>query len=264
LSGQAVLPGRAVNLSTRVAVTGGENVGIGGLIVQGPAPKRILFRGIGPSLSARGVAGALPDPRLEVFDQAGNSIAANNNWQETQAAEIIASGAPPTDMRESAIVLTLEPGSYTVVMSGNENTSGVGLVEMYDLNPAAGSTLTNLSARGRVGVGDDVLIGGVIIEQGGDPIVVVRALGPSLAAAGVQDPLLDPMLELYDRDGTQIGVNDDWQRGQAVATRATLLAPTDDREAAITASLPPGNYTAIVRGKNDTTGVALVEVFRIP
>ncbi len=263
LSGQAMAPARAVNLSTRVTVSSGENVAIAGLIVRGSEPKRVILRGIGPSLTARGVPGALQDPRLELFDEGQNALAANDSWRDAQAVEIIATGVPPQDDREAAIVYTLQPGSYTVVMSGN-NTSGVGLVEVYDLEAGADSALANLSTRGRVGIGDDVMIGGVIVESGGDPVLVVRALGPSLASAGIADPLLDPMLEFYDSNGMQIGMNDDWALGQAVAARATLLAPTNDREAALTLSAAPGAYTVVVRGKNNTTGVALVEVFRLP
>ncbi|CAN5681311.1 hypothetical protein BH20VER1_BH20VER1_21420 [soil metagenome] len=264
ITGQETPPARAVNVSTRVTVSGGDNVAIGGFIVRGTEPKQVILRGIGPSLAAQGVPGALPDPQLQLFDEAGELLAANDSWRETQAVEIMATGIAPTDDREAAIVQTLPPGSYTVVMSGNGAATGVGLVEVYDLNPGGLSTFANLSTRGYVGVGDAVMIGGVIIEAGGDPILVVRAIGPSLAAAAVADPLLDPTLELYDSNGAQIGMNDDWQQGQAVATRATMLAPADDRESAMTVSATPGHYTAIVRGKGDTTGVALVEVFRIP
>jgi lysophospholipase L1-like esterase len=267
LSGESITPGRAVNVSTRVTVSGGENVAIGGFIVQGTEPKRVIIRGIGPSLASKGVPNPLPDPNLELFqrldDGTQNSIAANDDWMETQAVEIVATGVPPTDERESAIVQTLLPGSYTAVLSGSGAASGVGLVEVYDLDSGARSTLANLSTRGRVGLDDDVMIGGVIIDSGDAPIVVVRAIGPSLAAAGVEDPLLDPTLELYDSNGAQIGANDDWKRGQATAAKATLLAPTDDREAALVLSAPPGYYTAVVRGKENTTGVALVEVYRV-
>ena len=264
LSGADAPPARAVNVSTRVTVSGGENVAIGGFIITGSEPKRVLIRGIGPSLSEQGVNGPLPDPFLRLMNGNGTQIRMNNDWQDSQPVAIAATGIPPTDDRESAIVRTLQPGEYTAILSGNGAVSGVGLIEVYDLNSSGASTLANLSTRGAVGTGDEVMIGGVIIENGDDPIVVVRAIGPSLAAAGVTNPLLDPMLELYDSNGTIIGSNDEWKDGQPTAAKATLLAPQDDRESTLVASLAPGNYTAVVRGKGGTTGVALVEVFRLP
>lgn len=264
LSGTARRPGRAVNLSTRVAVGGGENVSVGGFIITGTQPKRVILRGLGPSLNERGVGGALPDPTITLFDANEGALATNNDWMETQAAEITATGLAPTNSLESAIVRTLAPGSYTVRLSGAGGTSGIGLVEIYDLNSASDSTLANVSTRGAVGTGDNVMIAGTIIRSGGDPIIVVRAIGPSLANAGISGPLQDPTLELYNSNGEQIATNDDWRDGQPTAAKATLLNPADDREAVIVASVAPGNYTAVVRGKNNTTGVALVEVYRIP
>ena len=264
LTGAAVAPGRAVNLSTRATISSGENVSIGGFIVTGTEPKHVIVRGIGPSLSERGVQGALPNPTIELFNDSGTSLAVNNDWMDTQAQEITATGVPPTNSLESAIVRTLAPGSYTVRLSGVAGTSGIGLVEIYDLDSAADSTLANVSTRAAVGTGDDVMIGGMIIDAGGDPIVVLRAIGPSLADAGIAAPLQDPTLELHNSDGEQIATNDNWKDGQPLAAKATLLAPTDDRESAIVVSLAPGNYTAVVRGKDNSTGVALVEVYRIP
>lgn len=264
LTGSVTPPAKAVNVSTRVTISGGENVSIAGFIIRGNAPKRVVVRGIGPSLTDQQVQGPLSDPTLELVDSAGTRILFNDNWKDTQAVEIAATGVAPKDDRESAIVQTLPPGAYTAILSGNGTASGVGLVEVYDLNSAVDSTLANLSTRGAVGVQEQVMIAGVIIENGGDPIVVVRAIGPSLQSAGVTNPLLDPVLELYDSNGTMIGLNDNWKDGQPTAAKATLLAPRDERESAMTASLAPGNYTAVVRGKNSTTGVALVEVYRIP
>jgi hypothetical protein len=151
-----------------------------------------------------------------------------------------------------------------VRLSGSGDTVGVGLVEIYDLDSAADSTLANVSTRGAVGTGDNVMIAGTIIDAGGDPIVVVRAVGPTLANAGIAGPLGDPTLELYNSNGEQIAANDNWRDGQPTAAKATLLQATDDRESVIVASLAPGNYTAVLRGKDNTTGVALVEVYRIP
>jgi hypothetical protein len=189
----------------------------------------------------------------------------NDNWQDSQADEIIATGIPPPNALESAIVATLQPGHYTTVLAGKNDTTGNGLVEVYDLESGTTSTLANLSTRGFVGAGDDVMIAGVIIGSGDSPIGVLRAIGPTLASSGIVNPLLDPTIELHDGSGALIGFNDDWKDSQMQAVSATQLAPTDDREAAIVAPfLPPGNYTAIVRGLGDTTGVALVEAYRIP
>ena len=175
----------------------------------------------------------------------------------------MATGIPPKNDLESAIVATLAPGHYTAVLAGNNAGTGNGLVEVYDLESGTDSTLGNVSTRGFVGVGDNAMIGGLIIGSGDTPIVVLRAIGPTLASAGITNPLLDPTIELHDGNGTVIGFNDDWKNGQAQAVVATQFAPSDDRESAIVAFLTPGNYTAVVRGKGNTTGVALVEVYRI-
>jgi hypothetical protein len=162
-------------------------------------------------------------------------------------------------------VLNLSPGPYTAVLAGNGGTTGNALVEVYDLEPDVSSTLANLSTRGFAGAGDNALIAGVIIGNGDSPIVVLRAIGPTLASSGIANPLLDPTIDLHDGQGAIIGFNDNWKDFQAQAVSATLLAPNDDREAAIVAPfLTPGNYTAVVRGKDNTTGVALVEAYRIP
>ncbi len=264
LRGAVTPPGRAVNLSTRANVLAGEGVTIGGFIVRGTDPKRVVVRGLGPSLQDRGVSGALANPALDVFDSAGALVATNDNWQDTQAPEIAGTMLAPSNAAEAAIVLTLAPGNYTVVLRGVAESTGVGLVEIYDVAPAANSTLANVSTRGAVGAGDNVMIGGVIVGAGDSAITVVRALGPSLTSAGIANPLADPVLELFDNNGMQIAANDDWRANQETALRATLLPPTDDRESAIAAVLTPGNYTAVVRGKDGGTGIALVEVYRVP
>ena len=188
----------------------------------------------------------------------------NDNWKDSQAAEIMATGIPPQNDLESAIVATLAPGHYTAVLAGKNGTTGNGLAEVYDLEPGTSSTLANLSTRGFVGTGDNAMIGGLIIGNGDNPIVVLRAIGPTLSSSGIVNPLLDPTIELHDGNGAVIGFNDDWKDGQIQAVFATQLNPTDDRESAIVAFLAPGNYTAVVRGKGDTTGVALVEAYRVP
>jgi len=257
-------PAKALNIATRVFVDTGERVSIAGFIVTGDVPKRVIVRGIGPSLATSGVPTPLADPTLTLFDESGNMLMNNDNWQDSQAAEITATGIPPPNALESAIVATLGPGRYTAVLAGKNATTGNGLAEVYDLEPDTNSTLANLSTRGFVGAGDNVMIGGLIVGSGDNPIVVVRAIGPSLANSGIGGPLLDPTIELHDGNGAVVGLNDNWKDGQLQAVQATQLAPTDDRESTIVAFLAPGNYTAVVRGKDSTTGVALVEAYRVP
>ncbi|HWL94595.1 MAG TPA: SGNH/GDSL hydrolase family protein [Phycisphaerae bacterium] len=257
-------PAKALNIATRVFVATGERVPIAGFIIAGDLPKRVLIRGIGPSLAASGVPNPLADPTLTLFDSAGKGLRSNDNWRDSQQAEIMATGIPPQNDLESAIVVNLSPGPYTAVMTGQGGTTGNGLVEVYDLEPDIDSTLSNLSTRGFVGAGDDVMIAGLIIGNGDLPIVVVRAIGPTLASSGIVEPLLNPTIALHDGNGAIIGFNDDWKDGQIQPLFATQLNPTNDRESAIVGFLAPGNYTAVVRGANDTTGVALVEAYRVP
>jgi phospholipase/lecithinase/hemolysin len=257
-------PAKAVNISTRLFVDTGERVSIAGFIVTGNVSKKVLIRGIGPSLAANGVPNPLADPTLTLFNGAGNTLMTNDNWRDSQAAEIMATGIPPQDDLESAIIATLAPGHYTAVLAGKNGTSGNGLAEIYDLEPGTSSALANLSTRGFVGAGDNAMIGGLIIRNGDNPLVVLRAIGPTLASSGIANPLLDPTIDLHDANGVVIGFNDNWKDSQVQAVSGTQLAPTDDREAAIVAFLAPGNYTAVVRGKGNTTGVALVEAYRIP
>ena len=257
-------PAKALNIATRVFVDTGERVSIVGFIVTGSVSKKVLIRGIGPSLTASGVPNPLADPTLTLFDQSGTMLMMNDNWRDSQAAEIMATGIPPQNDLESAIVATLAPGHYTAVLAGKNGTTGNGLAEVYDLEPGTNSTLANLSTRGFVGTGDNALIGGIIIGNGDLPIVVLRALGPTLTSSGIVNPLLDPTIELHDSNGAVIGFNDDWKDGQTQPLFATQLNPTNDRESAVVAFLAPGSYTAVVRGKGGTTGVALVEAYRIP
>ena len=255
---------KALNIATRVFVDTGERGPIAGFIIAGNVSKKVLIRGIGPSLAAYGVPTPLADPTLTLFDDKGLTIMMNNNWRDSQEPEITATGLAPQNDLESAIVASLPPGHYTTALTGINATTGNGLIEVYDLEPE-NSSLANLSTRGFVGTGDNVMIGSLIVGSGDSPIVVLRAIGPSLASFGIANPLLDPTIELHDGDGAVLGFNDDWRSPQLQAVYATLLAPTDDRESAIVAPfLAPGNYTAVVRGKNNTTGVALVEAYRIP
>ncbi|MEO6872633.1 MAG: SGNH/GDSL hydrolase family protein [Chthoniobacterales bacterium] len=264
LNGTAQTPAQSLNLSSRLNVGTGDNVLIGGLIVAGTEPKQVLIRGLGPSLQVNGVpvANTLADPTLDLY-QGSNLIQTNDNWKDTQEAGIEATGLAPTNDLESAISVTLDPGSYTVILRGKNSTTGIGLMEAYDLDTAAASTLANTSTRGFVQGGDDVLIAGFIVGNGGSDTVVVRAIGPSLADAGVANPLADPTLDLYDGNGNVIRSDDNWRDAQESLIASTGLAPTNDLESAIIRSLEPGNYTAIVRGNGGGTGVALVEVYNL-
>lgn len=265
-----VRTGEQLNISTRLNVLTGDNVGIGGFIISGSDPKRVVLRGIGPSLSP-GVPNAMQDPVLELHDHTGAVIAFNNDWRDSQETEIQNTGLAPSNDKEAAIVQTLSPGAYTAIIKGNGNTNntGVGLVEVYDVDPNSTSTLTNLSTRGFADTGDNVMIGGEIVGNGlgvngaGSVQVLLRGIGPSLASSGVSNPLQDPVLELHDSNGSLIASNDNWKSTQQSEIQATGLAPTDDRESAILTVLTQGNYTAVLTGKNGTTGVALVEAYKI-
>jgi phospholipase/lecithinase/hemolysin len=259
-------PSKALNISTRVFVDTGERVSVAGFIVTGDVAKKVLVRGIGPSLAADGVPTPLANPTVTLFDSAGNVKMTNDDWKNSpDAAEIMSTGLAPTNDFESAVIANLAPGQYTAQLAGKDNGTGNGVVEVYDLQSGTSATLANLSTRGYVGTGDNVMIGGLIIGNGDNPIMVFRALGPSLASFGITNPLADPTLELYDSNGTLIGFDDDWKIPQIQAVRAVNLAPPNDRESAIvSAFLGPGNYTAVVRGKNNATGVALIEAYRVP
>jgi hypothetical protein len=260
-------PANLLNISTRMRVLTGDNVLIGGFIVTGTDAKKVIARGIGPSLTSQGVPGALADPTLELHDGTGATIASNDNWKDTQQAEIQATGIPPSNDLESAIVATLPANNsaYTAILRGKNNTTGVGLVEVYDLDQSANSTLANISTRGFVDTDDNVMIGGFILGPSGTSgaKVIARAIGPSLTASGVANALQDPTLELHDGSGTTIAFDDNWKDSQQAEIQATGIPPSDDRESAIVATLAPGNYTAIVRGKNNTNGVGLVEVYNL-
>ena len=262
-SATVIPPAQLLNISTRLAVQTGENVLIAGFIVTGDVPKRVLIRGLGPSLAAAGVSGALQNPLLEL--DGGTST--NDNWKSGgQQAEIEATGIPPTDDRESAIVATLNPGAHSAVLRGVDNTTGIGLIEVYDLEQAANAKLANISSRGFVQTGNDVMIGGFILgpASNSSSTVVVRAIGPSLGSRGVANPLANPSLDLRDSQGTLIASNDDWQQGSDSATIASRgLAPENSKESAVLAIPAPGNYTAIVSGVSNTVGVGSVEVYQL-
>ena len=262
----AIVPTKLLNISTRLAVGTGDDVLIGGFIIAGNAPKMVLLRAIGPSLANGNppVAGALADPMLELHEPDG-TVVTNDNWKDSQEQAITDTGIAPGNDLESAILATLAPGAYTAVVSGNNNGTGVALIEAYDLLPEFNYMLANISSRGKVETGDDVIIGGLILGPDGMPNakVVVRAIGPSLVDAGVTGALLDPTLELHDSSGNLIASDDNWKDDSSQETELEDdgLAPTDDRESAIVQTLAPAAYTAIVRGKDGLTGIGLVEVY---
>ena len=249
------------NIATRLPVLTGENVLIAGIIVVGDVPKRVMIRALGPSLAAAGVSGALEDPIVELYE-GDTLLAANDDWRNDQQDEIAATGIAPSDNREAAIVRTLAPGAYTAIVSGKDGTTGIALVEGYDLDQRDNSKLGNISTRGFVGSGEDVLIGGFIV--GPSTRVVVRALGPSLGNGGVQGALQDPTLELVDSNGAVVRTNDNWKGTQQSELEAIGIQPSEDRESALIATLTAGNYTAVVRGVGANTGVGLVEVYNLP
>ena len=274
---------RLGNISTRAFVQTGDNVMIGGFIVQGTGPKTVILRAIGPELSAPpyNIPNALADPTLDLHNGSGTLIASNNNWQTTiiggiittnQVSAIQNSGHAPTQPSESAIIATLQPGNYTAIVRGANNTTGVALVEVYDIDGQVSSILGNVSTRAFVQTADNVMIGGFIVQGTEQKSVIVRAIGPELSAPpfNIPNALGNPTLELHNGSGALIASNDNWQTtiiggiitsSQVSAIQNSGHAPTQASESAIIATLPAGNYTAIVRGVNSTTGIALVEVY---
>ena len=261
--------GKELDISTRLHVETGQHVGIAGFIISGSTSKKIIVRALGPTLAQFGVPGVLQDPVLELYDASNNLIAFDDNWKDAQQSEVQASGYAPGADHEAAIVLTLAPGNYTAVVRGANATIGTALLEVHDLSQSSASLITNISTRGVVGTDANAMIGGFIVGGGlgtngdGSSEILVRALGPELTGFGIADALLDPTLELRDGNGNLVDSNDNWKEAQQSAIQATGLAPGDDREPAILTTLIQGNWTAILRGKNNTTGVGLIEVYRI-
>ena len=244
----------------------GDNVGIGGFIITGTAPKHVLLRAIGPSLTQSGVPNALADPVLELHGPGGFATINNDNWRDdpAQEAAILATGIAPTNNLESAIDTTLNPGAYTAVVRGKNNTSGVALVEIYDLESGGAGEAGQYQHARLVGTGDNIVIAGFILGgHSGDDRIVVRGIGPSLAALGVANALADPTLELRDGNGALLMANNDWQDNpaQMAELMGAGLAPANPLESAIAATLPPGAYTALLAGLNNGAGIGLVEVY---
>lgn len=259
-------PAQPLNISTRSRLQGNESVLIGGFILSGPDSKRVIIRAIGPSLSGNGMAEVVSDTTLDLFDSSGHLVASNDNWQESQQGEIEATGIAPGNPLESAIIRTLSGNaSYTAIVRGKNGATGMALVEVYDLGLETNSKLANISTRGFVDSGDNVMIGGFIVGGGAAERtrIVVRALGPSLAQSGIANVLQDPTLSLFDSNGSVLAANDNWRDSHQPEIELAGLAPADDRESALYQALPPGAYTAAVTGE-DSTGVGLVEVYNIP
>ncbi|MEO7724085.1 MAG: hypothetical protein ABIU29_05265 [Chthoniobacterales bacterium] len=260
-------PAQSQNISTRANVGTGDNVLIGGIIITGNDTKQVVLRGIGPSLST--VPGALDDPVLELYDIDGMLIATNDDWMDNSAEDqtiLTDNNLAPAEDAESALVANLDPGAYTAIVRGAGDTTGVALVEAYDLdNGSTDSKLANISTRGFVESGDDVMIGGFILGAGGGLAqVIVRGIGPSLADQGISDLLADPEILVFDGDGNLTAANDDWMDDPNMQTVADNgLAPSDPDEAALYLVLAPGAYTVILRGVEQSTGVGLVESYNI-
>jgi hypothetical protein len=251
------------NISTRIRVESGDNVLIAGFIVHGTGSKRIIIRGIGPSLATFGVPSPLLDPTLELYS-GGNLIAANDNWTEkSNVGEIITSNLAPSNSDESALLLSVAPGTYSAVLRGKAGSTGIGLVEVYDLDTDGTARAVNISTRGFVLTGENVMIGGLILTGNEPSQLVIRAIGPSLGVFGVPTPLADPFLEIHDGNGVTIQTNNNWRDNQEAALQNTGLAPSDDLESAILISVSPGTYTAVVKGADDGIGNGLVEVYQL-
>jgi hypothetical protein len=246
------------NISTRIAVQTGDNVLIGGFIVSGTEAKNVIVRAIGPSLP---LSGSLADPVLDLYDSAGHLLVSNDNWGDApNSQDITNSGIAPTNRLESAILMSLTPGAYTAIVRGANSSTGIALIEAYAVDSNPNSSLANISSRGLVESGDNVMIGGFIIVGANPRSVLVRAIGPSLPLSGT---LSDPMLELHDANGILLASNDNWRDTQQAEIAATGIPPSNDAEAAIFEPLSPGPYTAVVRGKNNSAGVALVEIYSL-
>jgi hypothetical protein len=239
---------------------------IGGFIITGNAPKKVALRGMGPGLASFGITDFLADPFLELRNSSGALLQSNDNWKDSQQTEIENIGLAPGDNREAMLVTTVDPGAYTVTLTGKGGTIGVGLVEIYDVNPGSSSELSNLSTRGFVQGGNNVLIAGFILgAHTGNDRIAIRGLGPSLSQFGINPTLADPTLELHDNNGATLITNDDWESDAVSAANLILfnLAPSNPKESGIFTSLPPGTFTAILAGKNGGIGIGTVEVYNL-
>jgi hypothetical protein len=241
---------------------GSDDVLIGGFIITGEVSRTVVLRGIGPSLTRSGIQDAMADPMLKLFDSAGTMLSSNDDWDAHDPA-MIATGLAPTEALESMLIATLPAGAYTAVLESKDSSPGVALFELYQLGNNAASGVVNLSTRGRVGFGNDVMIAGFILTGQTATRVMIRAIGPSLSEVGISQPLADPELELYDGNGSSIFRNDDWRSEQERQIVQSGMAPSAEKESAIIATLPAGNYSAVVRGVGGSEGVGLVEIYAL-
>ena len=258
-------PAQLLNISTRLRVQTRDSVGIAGLIITGSDAKRLAFRALGPSVKINGntIPGHLQDPVLELYDQNGQFITSNDDWRDLQQQEIESSGFAPGDNRESVILRTVVPSRYTAIVRGKNNTTGIALIEVYDRDGGTETKLGNISSRGFVETGDNVMIGGFIAgHDSGNTKIVLRAIGPSLKPR-LPNALDDPTLELRNSNGGLIRFNDNWQDAQKAEIEGAGLAPAHNAESAIFETLAPGQYTGIVRGKENTIGIGLVEIYNV-
>jgi hypothetical protein len=258
-------PAQALNISTRLGVGTGDNAMIGGFIIKGTSAKPVVVRGLGPSLANLGLTGVLTDPVLELRGADGALLFQNDNWKDTQRSQIEGTLFQPADDRESVIIASLAPAAYTAILTGNNQASGIGLIEIYDSDQAADSQLENISTRGFVGAKDNVMIGGFILGGNANTRIAIRGLGPSLSQFGLTNVLSDPTLELHDPNGATLITNDNWTDDSAAADslRANGLALANPTESAIFTSLPPGQFTAILAGKNGATGIGTIEIYNL-
>jgi len=260
--GPATNSTKITNISTRASVQTGQGVAIAGFIVTGTDSKTVVIRGLGPTLTNYNVTGVLADPTLGLYDGSGTLISYNNDWKNTSDPNFLQSiGLAPSFDVESAIAINLQPGNYTAILSGNSGTTGVGLVEVYDIDSGTSAELTNVSTRGFVGTNQNVLIAGFITN--GSTQVVVRGLGPTLTQYGVSGALVDPMMTLVDSDGNVLQTNNNWKDSQQTEIQNTGLQPPNDLEAAILATVPVGNYTVILSGNGGGMGIGLAEVYKL-
>jgi hypothetical protein len=244
----------------------GDEQMIGGFIITGNAPKKVVLRGMGPVVAKFGITDFLADPVLELRNSSNALVQKNDDWKDDQRSEIEGTFFEPGDDRESVIIRTLDPGDYTALLTGKNQTTGVGLVEVYDGDTVVDSQLANISTRGFVRTGDHVMIGGFILgKNSANAKIAVRGRGPSLAQSGLSPVLADPTLELRDSNGTTLISNDDWESDSASAAKLTAngLAPSDPKESGIFTELPPGQFTAILAGKDGGTGIGLVEIYNV-
>ena len=239
---------------------------IAGFIIQGNAPKPVLLRGMGPSLAAFGITDFLIDPVLELRGSS-SSIMTNDNWVDSpQRSQFEGTPFQPSDNRESVVLGTLSAANYTALLTGKDNSAGVGLVEVYDRDQSVDAVLANISTRGFVQANENVMIGGFILGGNSNPArIAVRGVGPSLAQFGLNPVLEDPALELRDANGALLISNEDWMDDPVAAAQLTAngLGLADSKESGIFTSLPPGQFTAILAGQDGGIGIGLIEIYNL-